>query len=480
MKALRRFGIGIAAVIGLLAIGIGSIALYFDSARLKEELARVVLVKKQRILRIDGELSLTFWPGLGIRLGAASLSEPGSETVFAALDSAHASLQWLPLLSKRIVVNDLEIAGVRASLLRDKDGRLNIADLLIPSQEPGTVKFDIAAIHLANGRLAWRDETSGQDITLDELELRTGRVADAATGTLEISGRLTSARSPSDALQLRLAAQYAIDLARQRYAASQLEATTTGQVAGMQGLELVFRAATIDSGPGRTTPTEITLNGLALQARGRHADGSFSIALGTPQLLFGAGALGVQRLTLTLDADKADGGTLHATLDSPLAANLTTETRTLVLEPFAGEFAIEHPRLAVKPLKLPIRGSLRADLARPSATGDFSSQLDDSRLVAQFSIERYAPLALGFAITIDKLDADRYLAQSDRGARTAAKTGPASAEKSVELTALNNLDLHGTLHIGTLRISGVTTRDLRLVIRTADDNLASPRAPSTR
>ena len=178
MKALRRFVIGIAVVIGLLAIGLGSIALYFDSARLKEELARVVLEKKQRILRIDGELSLTFWPGLGIRLGAASLSEPGSETVFATLDSARASLQWLPLLSKRIVVNDLEIAGVRATLLRDKNGRLNIADLLVPDLEPGTVKFDVAAIHLANGQLAWRDETSGQDITFDEFELRTGRVAD--------------------------------------------------------------------------------------------------------------------------------------------------------------------------------------------------------------------------------------------------------------------------------------------------------------
>lgn len=480
MKALRRFVIGIAVVIGLLAIGLGSIALYFDSARLKEELARVVLEKKQRILRIDGELSLTFWPGLGIRLGAASLSEPGSETVFATLDSARASLQWLPLLSKRIVVNDLEIAGVRATLLRDKNGRLNIADLLVPDQEPGTLKFDVAAIHLANGQLAWRDETSGQDITFDEFELRTGRVADVATGKLEISGRLRTARTPADDLQLRLAAQYAIDRTRQRYAANRLEATTTGQLAGMQGLELVLRAAAIEAGPGRTTPGEITLSGFSLLARGRHADGSFSIALGTPQLLFGAGKLGAQQLTLTLDADKADGGTLHGTLDSPLSADLTAETRALVLEPFAGEFALAHPRLAVKPLKLPIRGSLRADLARQSATGNFASQLDDSRLAAQFSIERYAPLALGFAITIDKLDADRYLAQPERGARPAAKTDSASAEKEIELTALKKLDLHGTLHIGTLRISGVTTRNLRLDIRTADDNLASPRAQSTR
>src|SRR5690242_12195053 len=126
MKVLKIaaivFGILIAVVIAAAAY----VAATFDANRLKAELTRVVQEKKQRTLAIDGELSLSFWPNVGVRLGHTTLSEHASAETFAAIDAARVSVAVMPLLSKQLVVDTVELSGVQATLVRRKDGTLNI------------------------------------------------------------------------------------------------------------------------------------------------------------------------------------------------------------------------------------------------------------------------------------------------------------------------------------------------------------------
>jgi AsmA protein len=176
--AVIAFGVLLAILVGLIAF----VALTFDSARLKSELTSAIQEKKQRTLKIDGDVALSFWPNVGVRLGKASLSEYRSDKEFAAIDSARVSVAVMPLLSKRIVVNTVELDGARATLIKRKDGSLNIADLLAKdSSDSAPMQVDVGGIKIANARLTWLDEQSGQSTVVSGLDLATGAIA-ADTG----------------------------------------------------------------------------------------------------------------------------------------------------------------------------------------------------------------------------------------------------------------------------------------------------------
>ena len=193
MKTIKLVGI----VLGILAIlVIGAIAVLlamFDSERVKTELADAVQEKTERTLKIDGDLGLFFWPSVGVEVGKVSLSEFRSPDEFAAIDGARVSVAVLPLLSQKIVVEAVELDGARATLIKRKDGTLNIADLTGKKADapeaaekaaaPGKpMQIDVASVKITNASLVWRDEQSGETSTLSGLDFATGHIV-GDTGT---------------------------------------------------------------------------------------------------------------------------------------------------------------------------------------------------------------------------------------------------------------------------------------------------------
>jgi AsmA protein len=98
--------------------------------------------------------------------------------------------------------------------VKGKDGKFNFQDLLEPqgekpaakpaakkAQEPGAapVEFDIAGVQLEQASLLYRDMTSGQELSLTNLELETGRIAENAEGKIDFSTTLKRNTPPLDA-----------------------------------------------------------------------------------------------------------------------------------------------------------------------------------------------------------------------------------------------------------------------------------------
>ena len=83
MKALKIVSIVIGVVVVLLVAGIAVVSSQFNGNRIKAELVKAVQETKQRTLKIDGDVGLSFWPNVGITLGKLSLSEHGSAQQFA-------------------------------------------------------------------------------------------------------------------------------------------------------------------------------------------------------------------------------------------------------------------------------------------------------------------------------------------------------------------------------------------------------------
>ncbi|WIM04732.1 MAG: AsmA family protein [Candidatus Nitricoxidivorans perseverans] len=238
MKALKTAGVVLAVLLALVLAAVAVVMSRFDAGFIKAEAAKAVQEKKQRTLRIDGPLELSFWPNLGVRVGRLSLSEHKSDREFLALESARVSVAVMPLLDRQVVVDTIEISGAQATIVRRRDGTLNIDDLLSKDEDKSPmVKFDIAGIRVDGSRLAFRDEQGRRDIALSGLSLRTGRVANAAEGPLELAAKVTS-NNPRSAVDIKIAARYRFDLDAKDIALSKLDAAIEGELAGMRRLKL--------------------------------------------------------------------------------------------------------------------------------------------------------------------------------------------------------------------------------------------------
>lgn len=100
----------------------------------------------------------------------------------------------------------------------------------------------------------------------------------------------------------------------------------------------------------------------------------------------------------------------------------------------------------------------------------FNVKLDETTINGKFGISRFERPIYHFDIDIDKLDADRYITDSE------AKPAPATANKSqedapIDLSALRQLNADGELRIGSLKVANVKSTNVRIKLK-ADSGVA--------
>jgi len=223
LKALK---IVLYLVLGLVVLVVAAVAIFamtFDPNRYKDDIQRIVKERTGRTLELKGPLGLAFYPSLGAKVSGVVLSERGAGQPFVSLESAHASVALLPLLRGQVTVDRIRLSGLRAQIVKDKEGRFNFQDLIeqagekpagkaekkAPDSGRGAVAFDIAGVTIERAALAYRDLASGQEIALNDLKLETGRIAENAEGKLEFATTLKRNTPPLDA-KLALNGRYAL------------------------------------------------------------------------------------------------------------------------------------------------------------------------------------------------------------------------------------------------------------------------------
>lgn len=460
MKPLRILGIAFGVFVILVVAALGTLYALFDGEKIKAELSRVVMEQKQRKLDIAGKVELSVWPDVGIKLGRLTLSEPGGKEEFLALDSARVEVAVMPLLSRQVKVQRIEVNGLKATLVKHKDGTLNIADLTggaadkpasakksAPEVGAGDtagapVQVDIAGIKIANAQLTWRDEKSRETTTLSNLDLGSGRVqADSGRQTLAVDALALAAKGKTgtDSFELKLEAP------RLNISPDKSSGDTLNLTASL-------------AGSGRNLVAKLVLSGVEGNAK----------------------ALKIGKLVLDLDA-KAGESVLKAHLDSPVTADIAAQT--VALEKLAGSIDLANPQMPMKQLKLPLAGSLRADLAKQSAALDLGTRFDESKIALKLRVAKFAPLALGFDLDIDTLNVDKYFPPKKADGKAAAapaatgKTAPegkqaaGGKESKLDFSALKGHDVNGALRIGSLQVSKLKLAKLNAKIRLAGGRL---------
>jgi AsmA protein len=506
MKPLKVAGIVIGGVVLILAIGVAVVASRFDADRIKAELASMVLNKSGRSLTIDGDLRLSLWPAIGVKVGRASLSENHSQKVFATVDSARLSVALVPLISRQIVVDAIDVNGLSLALVKHRDGTLNVSEGVPGTDKSGAetpggvaqggakpgaanpsgaptkiepLQIDISSLKVTNSRLDWRDEKTGSSTTVSDLNLSTGRIkADTGSNQYQVNALLLTAKTKTGADDVSI-----------RLESPQLASTSDkpgGQVATLSA---------VVNGPQHKIELRLALAGI------ERAASDISIS------------------KMKLDVDATTGSsTIKAAMTSPLKVNL--DHHSLVAEQLTGDVDISNPRMPMKSLKLPINGALHADFDKLALDGNLTTKFDDSRLALKFNVPKMSPLVASFDLDCDQINVDRYFPKSKAAAvpvtgpakmppaspGPAAPTAPTASSSSaaspspapsaapptipaanstngvagtaanstpgkIDFSTLNNLTLTGSIKVGSLQASNIKASNVSLKLKSANGRL---------
>lgn len=456
-----------------------------DGAWIASELNRNLLAEKQRVLKIDGPLNLHLYPALSVEVHRLALSEQDSEAIFASLETLRLSLQWWPLLSRRAVIDTLELDGLSVVIARDAQGRYNFANLL-ESRSGGPWTFDIARLQLNKARLLWRDPQHAQGITLDKVDLSTGRIGNAQTtsrGQLDLAASLHSPDSPRIEARVKIKTQYTLSPADAHYRADELAVQLNGRWAEQPNVttSLVAKTLVLDArAPGKS----LKLSGLQWQAQATPG----RLSLTAPQVDLLGDRLQVAALGLQLQSKigQAEEMSLDGQLDTSLSADLAA--RSVVLDKLTAALTLNLPQQLARPVVLSLHGAINADLPQQQLTARLAGKLNDSQIDGKLAAQGWNefstanPATLRFTLAADRFNADDYLrshgssgssssssSNSSNSANTAPQTLTTSSSAMPSLPS--GLDLQGELKIGHLQMAGVNAHKLRLAVATHDGHL---------
>ena len=220
-KPLKYGLLGLGTLVVVAIAGAVVFAMTFDPNRYKADIERLAQEKTGRTLSIKGPIKLAFWPSLGAGVSGVTFSEKASKDQFVAFDSAHASVKLLPLLSGQYIVDGVSLSGLKARIVKGKDGRFNFSDLVeadakkpepkkAPEPKATPVVFDVGSISIERASIAYVDLAAGQEYALEDVKLKTGRIAQDAEGKLELA-MLAKRKTPPLEAKLSADGKYRID-----------------------------------------------------------------------------------------------------------------------------------------------------------------------------------------------------------------------------------------------------------------------------
>ena len=488
MKIVKYLLLAVAAVGVLIGGAVAYIAATFNANSYKPQIIQLVKDKKQRTLKLDGDIKLKFWPSIGADLGKLALSEFNSEAEFAAVENARVSLKVMPMLSKKFVVDELEITGVRAAIVKFKDGRMNIDDLLSKDeQKQDQVEFDIAHVKVQNATLAYRDDAQRASYTLTKVNLTTGRIAPNVPGKIDLSLTLQGDK-PKMNLAIALKTRLTFDLENQLFALEGMALDATGQAGAISNLN----AKAAGSITARLKAGELTTNALSLAFTALSGKDNLDLKFDAPRLVITKEKASGDKVTVVAKITQPQGATqatlvlpgIEGTAQAFKAAGMTLDLevkqgeqniKARVTSPLSGNFQTQQvslpqlgvsitatgPNLPGKSLSGTLTGNASVNGAKQQVQANLSGKVADSSIKAQLGVNGFTPPGLNFDIEIDQLDLDKY------APGTPAAAGGAGADKPIDLTALRSLNANGKLRIGTLKASNIKASNVRLEIKAA-------------
>ncbi|MBV8061984.1 MAG: AsmA family protein, partial [Nevskia sp.] len=445
---LWLLGSVIAGLVALVTVA----ALLFDPNSFRGKISAEVGDKIHRKLDI-GEIHLDLFPTLGARIKDLKLANAegfGAEPM-AEVGEAKVGVRLLPLLlHKRAEISSITLHDLHLNLLKHADGSSNWDDLSEKPEKPekkaapahpapqaetgGGELLRIAGVDIENANISYVDQQARKSYALDKFSLSTGTISPDRPFDFKLA---FSAAVADPAVNAQVEASARLTLGDAGFEAQNLDATVDASGAGVPGGKQQLRL----SGSVRADADKGTF---------KLSDGQIKLANLT--------------LNTSIQGTGLDGDGRNRRFSGPIS-----------VEPF-------DPRETFRALGVPLQtadsaalkqASLKAtlDLGPDSARLDeLLLKLDQSTLSGSAGLADFKSGAISFALKLDQIDADRYLAPPARRNPVA----PAAANKpgegdnaSLPLNKLDGFTASGTLEIGKLKLKNLSLASVDLKLDAA-------------
>jgi len=285
-------------VVVLAAVGL---SLFFDPNDYKGQIAGLVHDRTGRALRIEGDLSLTFFPWLGVEVAGVELADaPGfGPQPFARVARVQVRVKLLPLVKRQVEMDTVVIHGLVLNLIKDAQGHGNWEDLAATASAPPAAEgtgedgggppraaaLALGGLDVRGAQLVWQDQGAGSRYAVTGLNLHTGALrldgpvdvtlacdvessTPALTGHMDVGGavaadlagqqitvggahivaRVQGAAVPGGEASVDLAAVLHVDLAKHMVQVRELRASAALPASGLPvgGKVMVTGAVNVD------------------------------------------------------------------------------------------------------------------------------------------------------------------------------------------------------------------------------------------
>lgn len=446
MPAALRYGlyslIGLVALIGSLA---AAVVFLLNPNDYKPQIEALAKEHTRLELNLEGDLGWSLIP-LGLELNAVNARLDNAP--FLELERLVARVGLMSLLKMEPSVHTFELQGLSVDLVRDKTGSGNWERVLPESEDKAapdekkaaqtegtkTLDFKVSQVNIGDARIAYRDETTGQAVTLDAFSLQASDIELGQAFPLALQFHVANAEPQMDIradIQSVLKTNEALDifqidkldsrfeLAGAPFGGKQVTATLKGVAKADLEKEIVSLDQAVMTLANLTMESGLTISQYSSTPT---FSGKLAIAEFSPR-----------------DFLKALGQTVPVTSDPGVLKKLA----------LSADIGGEPGQIDL--------GALNIRLDETTINGKLTYTLDSGAVFAR--------------LNLDKLNSDRYLPPAtpeDESQNQQAEAAPEPETDLLPLDTIRSLQMDIGLTAGQLIASEIPVTQLKLQATTAD------------
>ena len=490
MKKLIKLLFGLLVLIFVLIVAAAIILpMVINPNDYKPQIIEAVKQQTGRDLAIEGDIGLSVFPKVGLNLGRTSLSNAQGfdGQSFASMDAVNIQVALMPLLDKKVEMDEIVLEGLSLNLQRNKDGRTNWDDLAKPpaeadkqakpakqksSEQPQLESLVIGGIRIKDANILWQDEQNGQRYEIRSFNLVSGPLTQGDPVDIELNTAFVSGKPKVDG-KLSLTAVIKADVDQATYTLTGMNFTldATGETLPAEQLKLVLAADPVVV-KLKQQAIDITGMNLSVDANGKDLPG------GAVKLTLTANPVAVNLKQQTLQVDALDLNTLGMSIKGAIKGQSITGDKPQ----FNGNIAVAEFNARDVLQQLGQEAPVTADnstLTRVSASFDLAAttssaalnnlkaRLDDTSLDGKLAVTDFASQAITFDLNLDEINLDRYLPPPAEGKAKPAAASPAPAATGggkepelIPVDALRKLNANGTARITKLIANKLKVNDI--------------------
>ena len=443
-RLVKTLLITVASVTGIVVLASLALYLFFDPNDYREDISAGVKEATGRDLTIEGDLSLSLFPWLAIKVGRTELGNAAgfSDQPFMRFEKASLSVRMLPLILRQeasvgtasiegLVVN-LEVAADGTTNWEDLSGTEETAQLEEPETDASPARIDVGNIRVSDANVSYTDAQTGSAYTITNLAFNSdGIVADRP---FDLDAQFDFTAAPGD-LGGHIAIRGTTTLTEGAAQVSIEGLNVAGELRGLTSQAAAFnfdsRSMTIDTVAERMRPGEMDFSVLGVSISASVEPFSYS-GSPRPKAKLRVAEFSLKELLQALDIEPP------ATADSSALSRVS----------FNANAAVGAESLMLDAMTL---------------------ELDDSTMVGSLSIPITDSGTIRFDLNVDAISLDGYMAPADVGAASTADDSGDDIEIPVDM--IRGLDASGRLKIDRAFLAGLEFTNLELGLQSSGGKL---------